>query len=220
MLLFATFQSLRSTPVVSNLGRGVLMALANRFIGIRHRRKATKDGEARPTTVAIRVGEEVVTHDLESETHELDFLMGRLPVQWRKLEDDEQVTWFHKTDAPDGIRPHHCKWREVKKDEDVTGLKPELLIKTADKKTHYLVKVPCAYEGLKPGDVVGMVLGGSGDRFAAALSRRGEEVGATVWRIPPFALLAFRGDESKDNDHLTLERLVEKSRNSFYLLRR
>lgn len=196
------------------------MTPTKRFIGIRHRRKKTKEGEARPTTVAIRIGGEVRTHDLETETHELDFLMNRLPIEWRKLEHDEQVVWYHKKDAPDGIRPHHCKWREVKKDEDVTDLKPEYLIETSDKKTHYLMKVPCAYEGLKSGDVVGMVLGGSGDRFAAALSRRGEEVGSTVWRIPPFALLDLRGSASKDDDHLTLAGLVEERQQSFYLLRR
>lgn len=191
-----------------------------RCVGIRHRRKATREGAARPTTVAIRLHGNVKSYDLESETHELDFLMHRLPVEWRDLEKGEEVVWFDKDTAPDGIRPHHCKWRKVKKDEDVSKLNPAYLITLATRDKKYLTKVPCKFEGLESGDVVGMVLGGSGDRFAAALSRRGETIGATVWRIPPFSLADLRGSASKDDDHVTLARLVEERRDAFYLLRR
>ncbi|OGY31269.1 MAG: hypothetical protein A2805_01225 [Candidatus Andersenbacteria bacterium RIFCSPHIGHO2_01_FULL_46_36] len=201
------------------------MVLANRFIGIRHRRKATKEGEARPTTVAIQTREGVQVYDLETETHELDFLLHRFPVEWRDLAStEEEVVWFHKDNAPDGVRRDHCKWRTLKKEEKVDGLNPNHLRRILNSKglpvAQLLTKVPTKFDGLEKGDVVGMVLGGSGDRFAAALSRQGEEIGATVWRIPPFALLALRGDVSKDEDHLTLARLVEENQNSFYLLRR
>lgn len=191
---------------------------SGRFIGIRHRRKATKEGEARPTTVAIRVGGKEQVYDLESETHELDFLMARLPVAWRELDEGEEVTWFDKKTAVNGIRPHHCKWRKIKKDEDESQLDPKRIIDFPDGQK-YLMKVPCLYDGLRAGDTIGMVLGGSGDRFAAALSKRGESVGATVWRIPPYALLVLRGSATKDDDHRTLCRLVEENRQMFYLLR-
>ncbi len=194
-------------------------AAVTRFVGIRHRRKATKEGEARPTTVAIRVNDKVQVHDLGTETSELDFLMARFPVEWRELDKDEEVTWFDAKEAPNGVRPHHCKWRTVKKDEDVTGLYADRLVKLADGKVQYLMKLPCAFEGLRAGDTVGMVLGGAGDRFAAALSRRSESIGSTVWRIPPYALSDLRGDAEKDNDHLLLASLVREKLDAFYLLR-
>ncbi len=74
-------------------------------------------------------------------------------------------------------------------------------------------------DGLKPGDRVGMVLGGSGDRFSAALSRRGEEIGAQVFRLPPFVLKEQRGDTEKDDDHATLAALLQKQPEIFYLMR-
>jgi len=64
-------------------------------------------------------------------------------------------------------------------------------------------------EGLKPGDVVAMILGGSGDRLAFALSKRGEEIGAKVLRLPPFTLKERRDASPKDEDHLLLSHLVE-----------
>jgi|SRR3989344_1131577 len=190
-----------------------------RYIGIRHRRKATKEGEARPTTVAIRIGDKVQIHDLETETDELDFLMARFPVEWKKLDDGEEVVWFDAKSAPNGIHPHHCKWRTVKRGEDSTDLELDRLLEGADGTVRYLMKVPSVFEGLRTRDKVGMVLGGSGDRFAAALSRRGESIGSTVWRIPPFVLKALRGEVSKDDDHLLLASLVETKLSSFYLLR-
>lgn len=41
-------------------------------------------------------------------------------------------------------------------------------------------------EGLRSGDKVAMIFGGSGDNLAFALARRGQEICATVHRIPPF----------------------------------
>lgn len=190
-----------------------------RFIGIRHRRKATKDGEARPTTVAIRIGGKVQNHDLATETDELDFLLARLPIEWRAVTDDEEIIWFDAKKAPEGIRPRHCKWRKVKKDEDVSPLDEKRLFTLADKTVQYLTKVPCAYEGLRDADTIATILGGSGDRFAAALSRRGESIGATAWRIPPFVLKALRGDASKDDDHFLLARLIAEQKDMFYLMR-
>ena len=190
-----------------------------RQIGIQHRRKATKDGEARPTRVAIRIQGMVQTYDLETETDELDFLMDRLPVDWRALEEGEKVTWFDAKNAPSGVRQRHCKWRTVKKDENTSGLDMDRVVQGSDGIVRYLVKVPSAYEGLRNGDTVGMVLGGSGDRFAAALSRRGETVGATVWRIPPYVLKSLREEESKDNDHVLLALFITERQNAFYLMR-
>ncbi len=191
-----------------------------RTIGIRHRRKKTVDGEARPTTVAIKVGDKIVCYDLETETDELDFLMARFPVEW-EIVGDEDIVWFDAKTAPNGIRPHHCKWKKVSKEETAT-CRASHIRQTLDKKglpiTQRLVKIPTAFDGLKNGDRVAMVLGGSGDRFAAALSRHGEEIGAEVFRIPPFSLSENRGEVIKDDDHLTFVKLLEENPQLFQKL--
>lgn len=71
-------------------------------------------------------------------------------------------------------------------------------------------------EGFKRGDMVAMVLGGSGDKLAYALSRRAEEIGGSVLRIPPFHLKAFRPQE-KDDDCLNLARLAYDRPELFYV---
>lgn len=192
-----------------------------RFIGIRHRRKRTKEGEARPTTVAIMEGDKTVCYDLENDTAELDFLMGRFPITWRKVADDEEILYIDE-EAQQGVRVRHCKTRKAKANEDLSGLHPShvLLISEEEEIVDVVTAIPTAYEGLKSGDVVGMVLGGSGDRYASALSRRGEEVGAQIYCLPPFTIAEKRGDASKDDDHLLLARLLQNDLGLFYLVRR
>ncbi len=77
-------------------------------------------------------------------------------------------------------------------------------------------KVPCAYDGLRAGDVVALSLGGSGDRLAFALSRQAVIVGAEVIRIPPFALKAARGDADKTDDAALLAKLARNNYSLFY----
>lgn len=200
-----------------------------RLIGIRHRRKQTAEQEARPTQLAIKEGGKLTSYTLDDDTAELDFLLHRLPVAWRKLSPDEPVTWFDAEKASGGVRPHHCKWRTVDAKEDASLLKPERLRKVIDKKkrviTQEVTQVPTQFEGLLPDDSVVMVLGGSGDRFAAALARRGEMIeragglAAHVFRIPPYALATVRGERDKDDDHLTLIEAYEGNPALFYNLR-
>lgn len=160
-----------------------------RFIGIRHRVKRTASGEARPTQVAIQDGEEATVYTLDDDTAELDFVLGRFPVSYRNAEAGEDLGQF---------LPHHVKRQKRKRSDEE------------------LARVPAAYDGLKPDDTVGMVLGGSGDRLAFALSRRAEEIGARVLRIPPFVLKTRRGDEPKDDDHRLLMRLAAEEAGLFY----
>lgn len=70
-------------------------------------------------------------------------------------------------------------------------------------------------DGLKQGDVVAMVLGGSGDRLAFALSRQAEKVGAKVFRIPSFQLKKER-PEDKDKDAINLAKLIYAKPELFY----
>lgn len=69
---------------------------------------------------------------------------------------------------------------------------------------------------LRPNDTIAMLLGGSGDYLAYALSRRADEVGARVLRIPPFSFSAWRGAGSKDNDAFLLAEMAEAEPGLFY----
>lgn len=163
------------------------MQPAARFIGIRHRVKKTADGEARPTQLVINTGKKSLILDLEDEDAELDFALGRLPIKWKP------VTIEETKDLP----AHHI--RRKPKSKDLT------YSKNSD---DFNYSIPASYDGLRAGDVVGMVLGGSGDNFASALSRQAEKIGAAVWRIPPSVLKICRGDAKKDDDAKLLAQLI------------
>ena len=184
-----------------------------RHIGIRHRVKRTTKNEARPTMMAILDEHGVRDFKLETETEEKDFLLGVLPIAWQGASPLDQV----------GACPvHHCKWRKLKKDENPEQF-PSHHLRHEGKDVFLLTKVPSAYEGYREGDMVGMVLGGSGDRFAYALSRRGEAIGASVYRITPFALMALRQARGltkaeKDIDHTLLAELVMFENHHFQLV--
>lgn len=162
-----------------------------RIIGIRHRVKKTAGGEARPTEVFAIDGENGYSHKLEDETDELDFVCGRFPAEYRLAREEESLSQFLL---------RHIKTQKKKgSDEEI-------------------VRVPSKYDGLRDGDCVVMALGGSGDRLAYALSRRGDVIGAKVFRIPPFALKEAREKtgKAKEEDAKTLALLFESSRHLFY----
>ena len=78
---------------------------------------------------------------------------------------------------------------------------------------------------LMAGDVVGMILGGSGDYLAYAAHAKAKGVGAAVFRLPTYALKERRFEavdtpqsKQKDNDHVLLARLVKDEPNIFYPL--
>lgn len=176
-----------------------------RIIGIRHRRKKTTEGEARPTEVFILEEKKERSYPLPDSTAELDWVMGRYPVKHKKPDPEEDLSDF---------LPHQIKWRKLKKNE-----KPKYFSKNlvrGSKKEHFLAtKVPASYDGLQAGDTVAMVLGGSGDRLAFALSRRAEKIGATVLRIPSFRLKEEREGE-KEKDAQNLAKLAKSKPGLFY----
>lgn len=183
-----------------------------RTIGIRHRVKRTAEGEARPTMIAIKDDDGTVTvHELEDEQAELDFAYKMYPIEWRPVESGEGLTNFCA---------RHCKWRTIKKTEDPSAFLPQHVRELPDGKRQVCTQVPTVFQGLQPADRVAMVMGGSGDRLAAALSRRGEDMDATVYRIPPFTLKDLRGDAGKEDDHLAFIRLLEEHKDAFYPLAR
>lgn len=160
-----------------------------RIIGIRHRVKKTAEGEARPTEVYVVDGENEYLLKLEDETAELDFVRGCYPISWRKLEEGEDINKFS----------FYYRKEKKKKDSDEN-----------------IIQVPAAYDGLLTDDTVAMVLGGSGDRLAYALSRRGEEIGAKVLRIPPSILKNLCPGRDKDEHPQILTDLAKYRAELFY----
>jgi transposase len=168
-----------------------------RVIGLYHRLKKTMEDEARPTLVFIKADGNEREFALTTETDELDFCLGRYPTAWKSPEQDEDLS---------AVLSHHRKWRKTKTDEDFLSL-PADWLQQDNEQTLVLDKVPSSYDGLQTGDVVAMLLGGSGDYLAYAMSRRGEEIGATIIRIPGYKLKEYRG--GADADEKDPQRLVE-----------
>jgi hypothetical protein len=73
-------------------------------------------------------------------------------------------------------------------------------------------------EGVERGDRFAMLLGGSGDRFAFALSRRTEELSGqpSVYRLPPHTFAALRNEDDKDQDPGQLAQLLSANPDIFY----
>lgn len=192
-----------------------------RLIGIRHRRKKTAEGEARPTTAAIFAdgAKKPKCFNFKVEDDELDFMLGRFPVKHEAPEAATDVLWYDEKNAPQGIHPHHCKWEEIDADEAAT-FKPNhvrTVLEDGLPTIYKLVAVPVEFDGLKPGDNVAMALGGSGDYLAGGLYNRGQEIGASVYRIKPMDLKREREaiGKDKDDDHLTLATLLEQKTGLF-----
>lgn len=186
-----------------------------RFIGIRHRVKKTAKGEARPTQVAI-IDEngDMTRHELETILDEKDFVLGLWPSKWRKVEPacagrpDEDMSKFFV---------HQIKWKKVKEDEEWETV-PESQRRINRKKERVrAAQVPEEYDGLRPGDSVAMLMGGSGGMFAGALSKRGQVIGAKVVHAPTYVLMPLRDDDrDKDKDPEILAQLVRDEPNLFY----
>lgn len=179
-----------------------------RHIGIRHRTKKTAKGEARPTQVFVKSGQVTKRLELETETNELDFVLGIYPVSFREPNDGEDIS---------RIARRFLKTRKLKKGEDPKDFPQHLLVTfPGEKRPQLVTKVPLSYDGFRSGDIVAMSLGGSGDRLAFALSRRGLQIGASIIRIPPNALKKERGEGDKNDDAKLLAQLVERQPSLFY----
>ncbi len=178
-----------------------------RFIGIRHRVKQTAEGKAKPTQIAVLQDRKTITCNLGDEMQELLWAFAQFPTKFRKIALDEDLAKF---------LPFHIKWRKLREDEDPKDF-PEHLLKQERKTWFVASKVASEFDGLKSDDTVAMILGGSGDRLAFALSRRAEEINARVLRIPAFRLKEKR-QRAKEEDALSLAELVRDLPGVFYLV--
>lgn len=189
-----------------------------RFVGIRHRVKKLAEGESSPTQVHIVDGDKVESYDLVTETDELDWVLSQYPTSWRLAEKGVDDTLVEELKS--GRRKHHLRWRKVKKNEDSASLSETNFVEEQKGKSHIL-EIPDSLDGLRKEDVVGMMLGGSGDRFAFALSRQAEELGGQtrVMRIRSAKFKEWRDDyfqRDKSEDAKTLAELVRDNESDFF----
>ncbi|MBT4349402.1 transposase [bacterium] len=80
----------------------------------------------------------------------------------------------------------------------------------------FTVKNSKKKDGLRSGDQVAMILGGSGDNLAFALSRRAEEIGADIFRMPAAVLKQHRNGGDKNDDASLLAELLKTNQQEFY----
>ncbi|MEI8328323.1 MAG: transposase [Candidatus Taylorbacteria bacterium] len=189
-----------------------------RTIGIAHRVKQKKNEEPRPTLVAIKYGpDDIRRYKLETEQDEMDFLNGHLAIKWGRIDPTWDISEvphhqiiFRSAKEEDVLVSRHasqCRYETKKGKKGAPDTK--ILIEIAE-------KMPVDWIGLEMNDKVAMILGGSGDYLAYALSFKLSEMGGSVIRIPPFKLQAYRGQASKDDDDVLLARLAEEHRTEFY----
>lgn len=176
-----------------------------RFIGIRHRIKMSAENEARPTQVVILKSDSRVTLELATEMDEVDFVLNRFPVKFRPVTDKDKL---------DKFLPHQIKWRRLKKTETPDDFFKNLL-RQEGRDWYLATQVPCEFDGLKTDDTVAMVLGGSGDNLAYALSEEAAKIGASLLRLPP-AMLCENRKEDKEQDALNLALLAQSRPGLFY----
>ncbi len=191
-----------------------------RMIGIAHRVKQKKNmNKKSPTLMTIKTvgSSEIRRYKLETEQEEEDFLEGHLALKWGRIDPTWDISEvphhqiiFRSAKEEDVLVSRHasqCRYETKKGKKGAPDTK--ILIEIAE-------KMPVDWIGLEMNDTVALILGGSGDYLAYALSFKLSEMGGSVIRIPPFKLQAYRGQASKDDDDVLLARLAEEHRTEFY----
>lgn len=184
---------------------------AGRIVSIKHRVKKTKDGEERPTMLGISEdsSKDASTIELVDPFRELDFVHGMFADSMRPVVIGEVLKDF---------QAHHIKYRKPEDNETIDGAlliwpRESLQIETSGrgkKKTEELVgiptEVPESYTGLKSGDMIVAMFGGSGSSLMLAVLNKAHEIGAKVYLCSPHNVKRYREAEhfDKDEDHLTL----------------
>jgi hypothetical protein len=196
-----------------------------RVIGFQHRQKKTKDGEERPTVLAtVGPSGEPLKFECPDDLAELDFVHGMLPTAWRPVTVGENLS---------GTQRHHIHFRPPNDNETLEGAlevwpRESLDIETKGRgknKTETLVgiptEVPSEFDGVKGGDTLVGILGGSGFDFTIALIGKAAEVGAKVFLTAPHNLKAARDKEHglKDDDADLLRRLYGERPEFFHEMR-
>ncbi len=204
-----------------------------RLIGVQHRRKKTKAGEERPTILAITTASpppdtttpEIIIRELPDDLSELDFVYGFLPTNWGLVATGGDLSRFTECD-----RAHHVRFRDPKKDESleaVLAIWPRSSLRLEQKgrgknKIDVLTGIPTEvafeFDGLKPGDTVLGIFGGSGFNLTIALINKAEEIGASVLLVAPRYLKQYRDalHEEKEEDAKLILSLYRKQPELFH----
>jgi hypothetical protein len=185
--------------------------MKKRIVGVRHRQKKTKEGEARPTVLCIApVGDpsNTIEISLEDEQDEIDWAHHVYPITFRDV---------LPRDKPEDFLPWHLQWKKVKEGESIEGI-PDSHLRSEGKVTERLTKVPCEFIGAETGDTIVMLAGGSGNLFAHLLSRVGEQMDMKVMRISAARAKEFRKGtefEPVENLHRALVWMYESDSSGF-----
>ena len=208
---------MKTETLVTEAGEKTLPPIG-RFIGISHRVKETKDETARPTLVTIMEPDGAVQNfKLDTEQDELDFVNGQCAVKWQPIKLDQDIS---------SVKPHQIIFRDATPEDALAARHESQCVfetkkgKAGSPSQKILVKVasgiPCAWVGVQSNDTVAMVLGGSGDYLAYALSRKLSKMNGKLMRIPAFKLMGHRGTGKKDDDAHLLARLISAGGEEFY----
>lgn len=191
----------------------------NRIIGIKHgqKKKLSEDEPAQPTYVYITddTGAALGDYKLWLEDEEMDFLLGRLPVEYAKTGAETDLTPYN---------PRQIKWRELKPEDDETSAPLNLRRehrKPDSRQTVTMVatSVPVKFDGLQPDDTVITILGGSGGYYIAALAERLQQSGGKMYQLPAYVLAERAGkDRDKSKDARLLTEIFSREPNIFYFV--
>src|SRR3989344_5686921 len=169
---------------------------AGRLIAFQHRRKKTRSGEARPTVFAIQNGEGNRLLKADDAYGELDFVHHKFPTIWRDAQIGEDLSSRER---------HHIRFRKPNYLENETKGR-------APNKTKKLVGIPNKvgedFDGVRTGDTLIGIFGGSGFSLVIALINKATEVGARVFLTAPKNLKVQRDEKhavKEDDAELLLD---------------
>lgn len=170
-----------------------------RLIGVRHRVKHTTDGEDHPTQICLMNPEDgsYETIEIKEEQDEVDWVWGKLPVAFRDVEPDEDISHV--------LKRHQVERKIKEKGEPGKNWKVVGTVMT----------IPTGYDGLHPDDLVAVIFGGSGGYMADAMSKRGETENIPVLAIAPAELKKARGSNDKEDDSVLLAKLLREQKDLF-----
>src|SRR3989344_5671093 len=194
---------------------------AGRLIAFQHRRKKTRSGEARPTVFAIQNGEGNRLLKADDAYGELDFVHHKFPTIWRDAQIGEDLSSrerhhirFRKPNKPTAKEPNVVEetlestlaagWKENDLEIETKGRAPN--------KTKKLVGIPNKvgedFDGVRTGDTLIGIFGGSGFSLVIALINKATEVGARVFLTAPKNLKVQRDEKhavKEDDAELLLD---------------
>ncbi len=170
---------------------GTSLATVQAFGIVTRRKSGAKDSKELPTCVAVMPvsGDKCKVHLLSDVQQDFDFRWFGIPTKYALVDPATHIQLWSKGVTEQGLLPAHLyKWTAYKSMGEVPADTPDwmrLVVKRND--IRVLKKMPTAFVKLASGDAVLMQYGGSEDAYAQCVHAHAQEVGATVYRTPPFS---------------------------------